>query len=83
MEEIKVINTEVEWHKGNVVTKKDLTDFDQIYVIKAYPHKTFMAVDFLGNLLYKKDESGNIVLENYIKGWALFDEKGFPNEFLN
>lgn len=73
----------VDWHKGNVVTVKDLTDFDQLYVIKAYPQKTFATVDFLGNLLYKKDENGNIVLEDYIKGWALFDEEAFPKEFLN
>lgn len=73
--------TEVDWHRGNVVNY-ELTDFDQIYVIKAYPDKTFATVDFLGNLLYKKDENGNIVLEDYIKGWALFDEKEFPHVFL-
>ena len=78
MEENKIA-----WVKGNVVTKKDLTDFDQIYVIKSYPQKTFATVDFLGNLLYKKDKDGNIVLEDYIKGWALFDETNFPHEFLN
>ena len=83
MEENKIINIEVAWVKGNVVTKKDLTDFDQIYVIKAWPTKTVATVDFLGNLVYKKDKDGNIVLEDYIKGWALFDENAFPHEFLN
>lgn len=83
MEEKIKVTIEVDWHKGNVVTKKDLTDFDQIYVIKAYPHKTFATIDFLGNLLYKKDKDGNIVLEDYIKGWALFNDEEFPKEFLN
>ena len=83
MEERVKASIEVDWHKGNVVTVKNLTDFDQIYVIKAYPQKTFATVDFLGNLLYKKDKDGNIILEDYIKGWALFNEEAFPYIFLN